>query len=156
MAKTLFLKMPLFNQRWLKKYVFSYLCDLWKRLDCIKSIITKVLALSSKTIKLYGANQKILKAQKMISQGCEIATAFGVAGVFSDFALSQISTAEKSGELSKAYEAIASDYKQNCITKIDTILKSIEPAMLFVVSICVVVLGVKMYTKYYQTLLNLF
>ena len=116
----------------------------------------EAINLSNKIVTIDKINENILKTKNMIAQGCEIATAFGVSNIFSDFALSQIATGEKTGELSKAYKEIALDYKQNYMIKIDTLLKLLEPSMLIFACICIVIMGAKMLTKYYETLFSAF
>lgn len=118
--------------------------------------VCKAIELANKAINATIINQKIAKSQNMIQQGCEIATAFAVSGVFSDYAISQITTGEKSGELEKAYAEIALDYKQNYISKVDAILKAIEPTMTVVAGFFVLIVGIKMYSKYYETLFSFF
>lgn len=116
----------------------------------------EAMDISNKMINLSEVNKKISKAHDMISQGCEINTAFSVAGVFSDFALSQISSGEKTGELSKAYKEIANDYKQSCMLKINTLLKLLEPSMLLIACIFITIFGIKVYSKYYKALFSMF
>ena len=110
--------------------------------------IAEAINISSKTINLDSIKKRILKMHRMIEQGCEIATAFGSAGIFSDYAISQIATGEKSGELSKVYDDIAQDYKNICTNKIDALLKKVEPTMLIVLGIAILIIGVKFVTKY--------
>ena len=93
--------------------------------------------------------------QRMIEQGCEITTAFGSAGIFSDYAISQITTGEKSGELAKVYDDIAQDYKNICTNNIDALLKKIEPTMLIVLGIVVLIIGVNFVQKYVNMLYSL-
>ena len=116
----------------------------------------EAINLSNKIITIDKINENILKTKNLIAQGCEIATAFGVSNIFSDFALSQIATGEKTGELSKAYKEIALDYKQNYMVKIDALLKLLEPSMLIFACICIVIIGAKVLTKYYETLFSAF
>lgn len=118
--------------------------------------LDETLELSSQVVNSFEINKKLNKAQKMIQDGCEIATAFDVSGVFSEYAISQITAAQKAGELSKAYEDIAQDYKREYMTKIDALVKFVEPMMLGVAAIIILIVGVKMYSKYYETLFSMF
>jgi len=114
------------------------------------------LELSSQTISSFELNKKLNKAKKMIQEGCEIATAFEISGIFSEYAISQISAAEKTGELSKTYEDVALDYRKEYLAQIDTLVKLVEPSMLCFAAIIILIVGVKMYSKYYETLFSLF
>lgn len=114
------------------------------------------LELSSQTISSFELNKKLNKAEKMIQEGCEIATAFEISGIFSEYAISQISAAEKTGELSKTYEDVALDYRKEYLAQIDTLVKLVEPSMLCFAAIIILIVGVKMYSKYYETLFSLF
>lgn len=118
--------------------------------------LDKSLELSYQTIDSFEINKKLNKAQKMILEGCEMATAFEVAGVFSEYAISQITTAQKVGELSKAFDDISQDYKKEYKTKIDAFVKFVEPIMLGIAALIILIIGIKMYSKYYETLFSLF
>ena len=139
----------------LENYYFSNFFTTLSLSEAAGLPINEAIEVSNKTINSSEINKKIFKSQEMIEQGCEIATAFGVANVFSDYAISQITAGEKSGELEKIYNEIALDYRQICISKIDALLKSIEPTMLVVAGVFVLIIAAKMITKYYETLFSL-
>ena len=115
----------------------------------------QAINLSKEAILDNNIKKRMLKIQQMIQDGCEIATAFGVSEIFSDYAISQISTGEKTGELDKVSDDIAQDYKKNYSVKIDALLKTIEPIMLLVAGFFVLVLATSAYSKYVETLNSL-
>lgn len=101
--------------------------------------------INSLSIKL-----RIKQALKMLSNGCDLTTAFNVAGVFSPFALSQISTGEKSGEIDKMSLIIANDYEKKLDGQIDIFLKMLGPISLIFVGFIVLYVAYKGYTGYYS------
>ena len=114
------------------------------------------LELSCNLIKNEHIKKRIEKVHQMLQQGCEITTAFNVADVFDEYSISQITTGEKSGELAKAFEEISLNYKKDYMARIDALLKLVEPLMLGIGAIFILVLAVKMISKYYDTLFSLF
>lgn len=111
--------------------------------------------LANSVIKIKPINYRIQKSIQMIMKGCEITTAFGVAGVFSSFAMSQISAGEQSGELDKMFKAAAYDYEKKLELSIKVITKLIEPIMLVIVGFLVLYLGLSSYGKYYGNLFSI-
>ena len=55
--------------------------------------------------------------------------------LFSDFAMSQIATGEKAGELEKTLAAVAYDYETKLRVSLDVMLKLLEPIMMIIVGI---------------------
>lgn len=140
----------------IKNYCFSsYFSSLSLAQEAGVSL-REAFEISNRVFNSLKISKNLSKAQEMIEKGCEIATAFEIAGVFSEYAISQINSAEKSGELAKAYEDIAQDYKKEYLAKIDTLTKLVEPIMLGIAAIIILVLGTKMYSKYYEALFSLF
>lgn len=117
--------------------------------------ITEAIPIANSVIKIRNINTQINKADKMISKGCEITTAFGVANVFSDYAMSQISAGEKSGELDKMFKAVASDYEKKLENSIKVVSKLLEPAMIIIVGIIVMFIAVSAYSKYYEGIFSM-
>lgn len=117
--------------------------------------ITESLQIANSVIKVRNVNNKLNKAEQMISKGCEITTAFGVANVFSDYAMSQISAGEKAGELDKVFKAVANDYEKKLETSIKVLSKLLEPAMIIIVGIIVMFIAVSAYTKYYEGIFSM-
>lgn len=113
------------------------------------------IKLSNEIVKVLYLQTRINKAQAMIEKGSNIETAFSVADVLSEYAISQISTGEKAGELTKSFKDIADDYKNKCISKIEILLKFIEPSLLVIAGIFVVIIASKLISKYYETLFSL-
>lgn len=116
----------------------------------------EAVELANGTIKEKIINNKIKKSIKMINSGCEITTAFMVAGVFSKDAISQISTGEKTGELDTTAKTAAENYAKSLEMKIKTVTKLIEPAMLILIGILVAYIAVTAYSKYYESLFSIF
>ena len=114
----------------------------------------EAIALANKAINFKEINEKIQKSQEMISNGCEIATAFGVAGIFSEYAISQTSTGEKTGELAKSFSDIAQDYQEAYTTKTTVLLKTIEPIMIAIAAIFILIICVKFYSTYFESLFS--
>ena len=99
---------------------------------------------------------KLDKAADRISQGSNVSTALISSGLFTTFANSQISSAEKSGELEKAFNSIATDYEISFNTQIGVVLKLIEPLMITIAAIGLLILGYNFYNSYYESLYKLF
>ena len=55
--------------------------------------------------------------------------------LFSDYAISQIATGEKAGELEKTLAAVAYDYETKLRVSLDVMLKFLEPLMIVFVGI---------------------
>jgi len=118
--------------------------------------IDESLELSRQTVDSELIKTKISKAILMIKEGSNVATALGVLGIFSEYALSQISIGEKSGELTKSLDEVSNDYQKEFSSSVDSFLKFIEPAMIGIAGVVVLVMGAKMYSKYYEMLNSLF
>ena len=97
---------------------------------------------------------RLRDALKMLTKGCDVTTAFNVTGVFSPFALSQISAGEKSGELDKMSMIIANDYEKKLDGQIAMFLKMLGPLSLIFVGFIVLYVAYKGYTGYYNALFN--
>lgn len=106
--------------------------------------VVESLKLSSLVVKLPQAEKPLLKATDRIAQGCEITTALEATALFSDYAVSQISTGEKSGELENSLFMVSEDYRNKLLVSLDVILKIIEPLMILIVGLvvlCVLISG---------------
>lgn len=114
------------------------------------------VALAVGGMKIDDIRIKLHKSVKMLSSGSEITTALMVSGVFSKFAISQISTGEKTGELGKMLKMVAKDYERKLEVQIGIITKLIEPFILVFVGILVAYIIYSAYTKYYQGILEMF
>ena len=125
---------------------------------CFKSGIgaKDSILMCTSVVKDYKTAAKLDKAADRIEQGSNVSTALISTGLFSAFANSQISSAEKSGELETAFSAIASDYEINFNTQISVVLKLVEPVMIIIAGIGLLILGHNFYNSYYESLYKLF
>jgi len=139
----------------LTNYYFSNFFSVFSMAYSAGLLPDKAIGLSLSIFKDVKTYLKIAKIKDMISQGCEITTAFNVANIFSEFAISQIATGEKTGQLEESLNEIACDYKRKFEEKVNVILKSLEPLMLVFAAILVLFLAYGFFTKYYQTLFSL-
>ena len=115
---------------------------------------SEAINLANKTINSKEINEKLNKTQKMLEDGCEVATALGVAGIFSDYAISQASSGEKTGELTTALEDIAKDYQETYTIKTNVLLKAIEPIMIIIAAIFILFICIKFYSTYFESLFS--
>lgn len=115
----------------------------------------EAIYLANSVIKMKQVNKKIEKAAKMISEGCTISTAFNIANIFSDFAISQISAGENSGELDKMFKLVADDYENKLDLEIKVFIKIIEPLLLIIIGIFVAYIAYSGYTRYYDSLFSM-
>ena len=97
--------------------------------------LSESLYLSSSVVNLPDATRQLCQVAPRVQQGCELTTALGATMLFSDYAMSQISTGEKSGELEKSLSAIAYDYASKLRVALDVMLKFLEPLMIIFVGI---------------------
>ena len=92
----------------------------------------------------------------MVYNGCEVATALGVTGLFSSYAMSQITAGEKAGELDKMLKTVALDYKNKLEVSMNVFLQVVEPIMLIFVGIIVAMVAVNGYKAYFGSLFSMF
>lgn len=98
---------------------------------------------------------RILKiASARVQQGCELTTALSATNLFSEYAISQISTGEKAGELEKMLHAVSYDYESKLRVSLEVILKLLEPMMIFAVGIIVLIVAINGYKSYYAFLFS--
>lgn len=115
---------------------------------------SKTVELANSVMGIDYIKKNIANAVKMIAKGCEITTAFGVARVFSSFAMSQISAGEKAGELDKMCLVISNDYEKQMEVALSVLMKMMPPIALGFVGIIVGYVLYTAYTTYYSSLLN--
>lgn len=108
------------------------------------------IALANSVVDIEKINNKIIKAQIMVENGCQLTTAFSLTQVFSDYAISQIGTGEQAGELESVLKSIAVDYEQKLDTTISVIKKSIGPIILVILAIIVGYLASRMYADLFN------
>ena len=118
--------------------------------------INEALVLANSVINIPAVNKKIKKAENMMNNGCELTTALRITGVFSNYAMSQISAGEKSGELDKMLKTVAFDYENKLDIAIKVMLKLIEPLTIIIVGIFVACIAVNAYRAYYSSLFSMF
>ncbi len=97
--------------------------------------ISEALYLSSTVVKLPEDSAQLSQVAPRVQNGCELTTALGATMLFSDFAMSQIATGEKAGELEKTLAAVAYDYETKLRVSLDVMLKLLEPIMMIIVGI---------------------
>ena len=107
--------------------------------------ISESLYLSSTVVNLPEVTRQLSLVIPRVQQGCELKTALGATMLFSDYAMSQIATGEKSGELEKTLAAIAYDYETKLRVSLDVMLKFLEPIMLGFVGLIVLIIAVYSY-----------
>ena len=112
--------------------------------------------LSASVINVPEINNKLKKAENMVYNGCEVATALGVTGLFSSYAMSQITAGEKAGELDKMLKTVALDYKNKLEVSMNVLLQVVEPIMLIFVGIIVAMVAVNGYKAYFGSLFSMF
>lgn len=118
--------------------------------------VVQAVTLANSAIKTNDFKKVLNKTARMIEQGCEISTAFGVANIFSSYAVSQLSAGEKSGDLDKMALIISADYEKKLDMQIQVASKLIEPFTLIFVGVLVCNIAVTAYKSYYSALMNMF
>ena len=116
--------------------------------------IAESLYLASTVINLKEDTDKLRQATFRVQQGCELTTALGATTLFSDYAVSQIASGEKAGELEKMLKAVAHDYETKLRVALEVILKLLEPTMIILVGIVVLFVAVSGYKAYYSYLFS--
>lgn len=116
----------------------------------------ETVMLSASVIGLDEVRAKILKTAKMIENGTPVSRALNLAGVFSDFALSQTAAGEESGRLDKTLKTAAKDYEDKMDIKIKAMLKLLGPAVLIIAGIITAFIAAKGYSEYYKALFSMF
>ncbi len=146
----------LFISNILKNYYFSNFFTVMAL--AYESGITagEALHLANTVINIPSVNRKLNKAEDMVYQGCEMATALGVSDVFSADSISQVSSGEKAGELDKVFKTIAHNYENHLEVALQAALKLIEPVMIGIVGIFVAYIAVNAYKGYYSAIFSMF
>ncbi len=118
--------------------------------------VSEALMLSNSVINIPKINNIIKKSEKMLINGSNLSTALGVTGLFSSYAMSQISAGEKAGETDKALKSISLDYENKMNLEIEVLLKLVEPMMIVIVGILVAAVAISGYRGYYNYLFSMF
>ncbi len=116
--------------------------------------IAESLYLASTVINTKEDANKLREATYRVQQGCELTTALSATTLFSEYAISQIASGEKAGELEKMLRAVAHDYETKLSVALEVILKLLEPAMIILVGIVVLFVAVSGYKAYYSYLFS--
>ncbi len=112
--------------------------------------------LANSVINIKEINTKIKKSADMILNGCKVGTALGAAGLFSSYAISQISSGEEAGELDKIFRIVSADYENKLDLSLKVIIKLVEPILLIFVGIIVLNIAINAYKSYYAGLFSIF
>ncbi len=116
---------------------------------------SKSIMLANSVIGTEEIHQKIKRAEKMTDKGTPVSRALNITGVFSGYAISQITAGEESGKLDKMYNIIAKDYENQTDTSIKAILKLIGPIVLLIVGCMVAIIAAKGYSAYYKAIFSM-
>ena len=117
---------------------------------------SKSIMLANSVIGIDKIREKIKKAETMTENGTPVSRALNLTGVFSGFAMSQVSAGEEAGKLDKMYEIAAKDYENQMNMAIETALKMLGPILLLIVGIFVGIIVVKAYSEYYNAIFSMF
>ena len=118
--------------------------------------LSESLYLSSTVVSLPEAVKQLAPVAPRVQQGCELTTALGATMLFSDYAMSQVATGEKSGELDKTLASIAYDYETKLRVSMEVMLKLLEQLMLIIIAIIALVVLVMGYKKCNEFFFNMF
>lgn len=119
----------------IKNYTYSNYFSVLSLAYAAGLSLSESLYLSSTVVNLPEATKQLSQVAPRVQQGCELTTALGATMLFSDYAMTQIATGEKSGELEKTLVAVAYDYETKLRLALDVMLKLLEPIMIVVVGV---------------------
>ncbi len=105
------------------------------------------VSLANSVIIIPRIKERLKKAEYMITDGCEITTAFNVANVFSNYAMSQVSSGEKSGNIEQMFASVANDYERKFDLIVNTITQILPIIALLVAAIPVVMIATNGYNS---------
>ena len=116
--------------------------------------IKESINLSCDMVKLDESQEGLNKIKSLLSNGCELTTAFNVSELFSSDTVAHISAGEKSGKLAESANVVAQDYQNSLNMQIDILLKTLEPFLMCVVGLLVVITLIRFYITYYSKLFS--
>ena len=150
-----------FSRMWLfsgpiKNYFFSSFFSIFGLAYQSGIPVQDAFSLSISVVDSTSIKMRLKESLKMLTKGCDVTTAFNVAGVFTPFALSQISAGEKSGEIDKMALIVANDYEKKLDSQIGMFLKMLGPIALIFVGFIVLYVAYKGYTGYYNAIYSMF
>lgn len=140
----------------MKNYYFSNFFSVFALAYSAGITAAESIGLANSVIKIAEVNKKLKKSESMIYKGCEVSTALAVTGLFSSYAMSQVSAGEKAGELEKMLKTVAMDYENKLEVSVSVLLKTIEPLMILVVGVFVACIAINAYKSYYSSLFSAF
>ncbi len=117
--------------------------------------LAEALYLAGTVVNFPSEANLIRQATIRVQQGCELTTALSATNLFSEYAVSQIATGEKAGELEKMLNAVSYDYETKLRVSLDVMLKLLEPLMIILVGIIVLFVAISGYKSYYSYLFSL-
>ena len=117
--------------------------------------LSEALILSNSVVNIPAYYHKLKRAAKMVQDGCNVSTALAATSLFSNYAMSQVSTGEKAGELDKMLKTVAYDYETKLDTAIKVMLKLIEPTMMILIGIFVGYILITAYKSYYGGIMSM-
>ncbi len=116
--------------------------------------LSEALYLASTVTNLPEDKNLLTQATLRVQQGCELTTALSATSLFSEYAISQIATGEKAGELEKMLKAVSYDYETKLRVSLEVILKLMEPLMILFVAVIVLFVVASGYNAYYSFLFS--
>ena len=116
--------------------------------------LSEALYLASTVTNLPEDKNLLTQATLRVQQGCELTTALSATNLFSEYAISQIATGEKAGELEKMLKAVSYDYETKLRVSLEVILKLMEPLMILFVAVIVLFVVASGYNAYYSFLFS--
>ena len=117
--------------------------------------IMESVELASTLFKTKQASLGMIKANNVLKNGGDVASAFVTAQLFSPFALSQIATGEKTGRLAEAFKDAAKDYEYQLQNFLNVFTAWLQPLSIVFIGLIVLYIAVTFYKKLYGGLLNI-
>jgi type II secretory pathway component PulF len=139
----------------LKDYSFSNFFSVFALAYDSGIPLFECVSLSNSVINIPNINKIIKKAEIVMSKGTDVTTALASTGLFSHYAISQISAGEKAGELDKTLKNVSNAYQKQLEMSLKMMLKLIEPFMLIIVGIFVAYIAVTAYKSYFSSLFSM-
>lgn len=118
--------------------------------------VTESIFLASPLLKTQKMTNGMRITGKLLCQGESVTRSFSAAGIFDNFVLSQIATAEKTGTLGKTFYAILQDCERKIQESVNIFSSFIKPFSILVVGLLVGYIAVTFYSRLYGGLLNFF
>ena len=117
--------------------------------------VIECVMLANSVIGIDNIKNKIKNAVKMIENGTPVSRALNTTGVFSGFAMSQVSAGEESGRLDKTLKVAAKDYQDQMDLSIKAMMKLLGPLVIILVGIMVGIIVIRGYSEYYKAIFSM-